>query len=163
MKSYAGPMILLVVVVGFLIYRTTNKPDAPSRDYTERELTGPAPGYEGTCFELGTVLVANGVFGDVPRKWSSPREDVWTLTVDRVVQTPGGPIREFQAWTFEPNGDEQVRFVSVEASKGYPDTIEATLAQFLRTANSRGSAIVERCKEGGKGYMYDPSMKEQKL
>jgi hypothetical protein len=154
MKSLAGPMMLLVIVVGFFLYRTMSAEAAPSRDFTEAELAGPTPDYDGTCYSLSTVFIANGVFGNVPRTWSSPRKGAWALTLERVADGGGGPVREFQTWTFEQHG-EQVRMVEADASQGYPKDIEENLNRLLEAPNARGSTPVDRCaKDGGTGYRY---------
>ena len=159
MKPYAGPLMLLVIVGGVLIYRATSADKSPPRDFTNAELAGPAPDNEGTCYSLSTVFIANNVFGGVPRTWTSPRKGAWTLTLETVGQGGGGPVREFQTWTFEQRG-EQVRMVEADASDGYPKDIEESLNRLLQAPNARGSTPVDRClKDGGTGYQYKKKQK----
>lgn len=154
MKPFAGPIMLLVLVGGVFLYRATSGEKAPSRDFTDAELAGPAPDNEGTCYSLSTVFIANGVFGNVPRTWTSPRKGAWSLTLEKVADGGGGPVREFQTWTFEQHGD-QVRLVEADASQGYPTDLEENLTRLLEAPNARGSTPVDRCfKDGGSGYRY---------
>jgi len=154
MKPFAGPMMLLLVVVGFLLYRSTSGDKTPAREFTETELAGPAPDYQGTCYALSTVIIANGVFGNVPRAWTSPRKGAWTLTLENVTQGAGGPVREFQTWTFEQH-DAQIRLIEADASPQYPKDITENIDRLLVAPNRRGSTPVDRClKDGGSGYNF---------
>jgi hypothetical protein len=156
MKSLAGPAMLLVVFGGLAIYRGMAKEDAPSREYLELEFAGADAGHTGSCYSLGTVLIANGVFGGATRTWKSAGENSWKLEVETVTQGYGGPVHEFQHLTFEKAG-EQVLLKDVEASKGRPTDVAKNIDLLLEAPNERHSTPVERCAAAGTtGYLYEP-------
>jgi hypothetical protein len=159
MRALAGPAMLLVIVGGFTIYKATSKEDAPSRDFTGLELAANDEDHTGTCYELSTLLIANGVFGNAVYTWTAPdpdNENKWTLELEKVVQGYNGPIRVFQNFTFEKFG-EQVRLISVEASEGIPTELDRNLDGLIAGAHARNSTPVDRClKDGGTGYQYPP-------
>jgi len=123
MRALAGPVVALTIALGFLAYRFGSKDDAPPREFTELELS--LPGAEGSCYSLGTTLIANGIFGKTPRTWKRDG-DAWQLTVERVIQNFNGPAREFSTWTFEKHG-KAVELVKVEASPSLPQDPTASL------------------------------------
>jgi hypothetical protein len=158
MKALAGPAMLLVMVGGFVAYKSLSKDDAPSRDFVELELAAEDADHTGTCYSLSTVLVANGVFGNALRTWTrdEKNERKWTLTVENVRQQSNGPVHEFQKFTFEKFA-EQVRLVDVDASEGYPTDIEKNIDRLLQAPHARKSTPVDRCLEdGGTGYQFPP-------
>ena len=159
MRAMAGPAMMLVLAGGFLLYRTVGSAKAPSRDFVELELAADDADHSGTCYSLSTVLVANGVFGNVLRTWNKPdphRKDKWTLVLENVRQDYNGPVHEFQNFTFEKFGDE-VRLVLVEASSGYPTDVTKNLDNLLSAPHARKSTPVDRClKDGATGYQYPP-------
>lgn len=158
MRAIAGPVMLLLVVLVFTGYRMTHKPSDPSRDFTDLELSLPAE--SGSCYALGTTLVANGLFGKTPRTWKSTGDDAWQLTVERVVQGYNGPAREFSTWTFEKHGTS-VELAKVEASQGLPQDPVASMKELLRAPNTLHSTPVERCqREGADGYLFEPKPKQ---
>jgi len=155
MRALAGPAMLLVMVGGFLVFRLTSKEEAPSRDFIALEFAGADSDRTGSCYSLETVLLVSRE-GNPSRTWTSPREDVWTLELDDVVQGHGGPIRIFQTFTFE-KVDELVRLTSVEASTGYLTGVEQNIDQFVRAAQAQRSTPVDRCLEpGATGYLFAP-------
>jgi hypothetical protein len=146
--------MLLVIAGGFAIYRGMSKEDAPSRDFLELEFAGADAGQSGSCYSLGTVLIANGVFGGTTRTWKAAGDDTWTLGLETVSQSYNGPVHEFQNFTFGKSG-KQVRLESVEASKGRPTEIGKNIDLLLEAPNARHSTPVERCLESGAtGYAY---------
>jgi len=159
MKALAGPAFLLVMVGGYFIHKQMTNDDAPSRAFTELELASEDIDRSGTCYALSTVLIANGVFGNALRTWTAPEkdnEDKWTLTLETVQQGYNGPQHQFQKFTFERAG-EQVRLVSVEASKGIPTGITANIDRLLEAPHGRKSTPVDRCLgENATGYQYPP-------
>jgi hypothetical protein len=156
MKSLAGPAMLLVVAGGLAIYRGTSKEDAPSREYLELEFAGADAAHTGSCYSLGTVLIANGVFGATTRTWKAGGEDVWTLGVENVTQSHSGPVHEFQNFTFEKSG-VQVHLRSVEASKGRPTDVANNIDTLLEAAHGHRSTPVDRCQaSGATGYRFTP-------
>lgn len=156
MRALAGPAMLLVVVVGFLVHRVMSKEDAPSRDFVELEFAGADANHTGSCYSLSTVLIANGVFGGVPRTWTEAGGNTWTLGLETVSQAYNGPVHEFQNFTFEKTG-KQVRLKAVEASAGRPTDVEKNVDMLLDAPNTRHSTPVDRCLESGAtGYRYQP-------
>jgi hypothetical protein len=154
MRALAGPASLLVIVGGFLAWHMLSGEDSPDREFTGLELAGPGPDYQGTCYSLSTVFIANGIFGNVPRTWKKERDDAWTLTLERVAQGNGGPMREYASWTFEEHGDS-LRLAQVAASKGFPQDIAGSIDQLLLAPNARRSTPVDRCLEQrGTGYGF---------
>ena len=98
MRPLAGPAMLLVMVGGFAIYKFMGKDPTPPRAFTELELASADAEHTGTCYALSTVLVANGVFGNAVRTWSTPDEkndDKWALTVENVQQVQEAPKVDF--------------------------------------------------------------------
>ena len=152
MRAIAGPAMLLLVVLVFTAYRMTHKPDSPAREFTDLELS--LPGEEGSCYSLGTVFVANGIFGKAPRTWKPAGDDAWQLSVERVVQGYNGPAREFSNWTFERHG-KAVELVKVEASPGLPQDPAASLEELLSAPNGLHSTPVDRCRDpAATGYRF---------
>ena len=156
MRPLAGPAMLLVLVGGFALYRTTHKEVAPSRDFVELEFAGADADRTGSCYSLSTVLIANGVFGGASRTWTAAGPDTWTLGLETITQAYNGPVHEFQNFTFEKSG-KTVRLKSVEASKGRTTEIVKNVDQLLEAPNERHSTPVERCLESGSvGYRFKP-------
>jgi hypothetical protein len=154
MKALAGPAMLLLITAGFLISRGCSDEESPSREFADLELAGADEAHTGSCYALSTVLVANGIFGNTARTWSSPRENAWTLGLENVEQGSNGPIHVFQKYTFEQVG-EQVRLVDVDVSEGRPDDLKENLDWLLRPPNARESTPVERCSQPG-ADKYEP-------
>jgi len=154
MRPYAGPAMVLVIAVGFLIHRLTSKEAAPPRDFTELEFAGADEAHTGSCYSLRTVLNTNRMFSGAVRTWTSPREDAWTLALDNVVQADGGPMQFSQKFDFEKHGD-QVRLVSVEASEKLPTDLKVNIDALLERPRTIPSTPIERCqKEGATGYLF---------
>jgi hypothetical protein len=144
--------MLLVIVVGLTGYAGLSRDAAPSRDFTDLELS--LPGQAGSCYALGTLLVANGIDRNGARTWKKAGDDAWRLTVERVVQGYAGPEREFSTWTFEKRG-KAIELTAVEASQGQPQDPATSIEQLLSAPNSLHSTPVERCREpGAAGYLY---------
>jgi hypothetical protein len=149
MRALAGPAMLLVIVGGFLAVRYTSRDEGPSRQFTGLE-------FADSCYSLDTVLVTNRFFNGSSRTWTSPRDDAWTLKLDDVVAGPGGPVRVYQKFTFEKYGD-QVRLVSVEASKGMNTDLVHNIDELLEEPNGLRSTPIDRCKApGASGYHFAP-------
>lgn len=156
MRALAGPAMMLVLAGGFLAYRLMGSEDAPSRDFTALEFAGADEDHTGSCYSLDTVLVASRIGSPAARTWTSPREDVWVLLVDDVVQGNGGPVRVFQKYTFEKDGN-QVRLTSVDGSKGQSTDVDENIDELVGTALARGSTPIDRCLEpGATGYNFKP-------
>jgi hypothetical protein len=148
--------MLLVVVGGFGLYRFMAREKAPSHEFVELEFAGADAAHTGSCYSLSTVLIANGVFGGAPRTWTAAGKHAWTLGLESVAQGNGGPVHEFQNFTFEREG-RQVRLTSVEASKGRPTDVNKNVDMMLDAPNERHSTPVDRCLEpGAPGYRYAP-------
>jgi hypothetical protein len=156
MRALAGPAMLLVIVGGFAIYRGTSREDAPSRDFLELEFAGADATRSGSCYSLSSVLIANGVFGGKTRTWTPAGEHAWKLGLETVNQSHGGPVHEFQNFTFEKSG-VQVHLKSVEASPGTSTDVARNIDMLLGAPNAFHSTPVERCASGGAtGYLYKP-------
>jgi hypothetical protein len=156
MRALAGPAMLLVMAGAFLVHRSLSKEEAPARDFLELELAAAGAERTGTCYSLGTVLIANRVFSGAARTWTAPRNDAWTLMLDDVTQGSGGPARIFQKFTFEKHG-EQVQLVSMEASEGLTTALEENVDALLEAPNERHSTPVDRClKAAATGYHFVP-------
>ncbi|MBC8027306.1 MAG: hypothetical protein H7Y89_15035 [Steroidobacteraceae bacterium] len=154
MKGIAGPVMILVVLLGFFIYRASSGPDTPARSFTNLELAGADEDHTGSCYALSTVLIANGWWGDVPRHWESKRENVWIFVVEDVQQGFNGPVHVFQKFTFEKFG-KTARLVWVEGSKGMDTDVDKTIDRLLQDPNARHSTPVDRCLEpGATGYRF---------
>jgi hypothetical protein len=154
MKGIAGPAMMLVLIIGFFAYRAFDDRDMPPRDFLDLELAGADADHTGSCYALSTVLVANGWWGDVSRRWESKREDVWTFVIENVQQGYGGPAHVYEKYTFEKLGGK-ARLVHFEASKGVETDVDKTLDKLLRDPNGRKSTPVDRCLEpGAKGYNF---------
>jgi hypothetical protein len=152
MRALAGPAMLAVIVGGFFITRQCSADKLPPREFTALEFAG--PDLTGSCYSLSTILVANRAVTSSTSTWETPRDGTWKLKLEAVVQGYGGPQHQFRTLTFEQSG-EQVRLVSVDASKDQPDTIAANIDDLLDAANSLRSTPVDRCgKNGGTGYLY---------
>jgi hypothetical protein len=143
MRALAGPATLLVMFGGFAIFRMCSKEEAPSRAFTELEFAG--QDHAGSCYSLSSVLIANRALSGAVRTWTSPREDTWTLTLDDIEHGYGGQKQIFQKFTFEKSG-EQVRLVSVEASKDRSTDLAHNIDELLETPRKLGSTPVERCQ-----------------
>ncbi|MEO8017325.1 MAG: hypothetical protein ABI769_05900 [Pseudomonadota bacterium] len=148
--------MMLVLVGGFAAHRYLSRHDAPSRDFTELELAGADDDQTGSCYSLGTVLIANRTNDGGARTWTKSDDGAWTLLVDDVVQSYGGPVRVYQKFTFAKFG-EQVRLVSVDGSKGANMTIKYNVDELLGSPNSLRSTPVDRCLQpGATGYHFVP-------
>jgi hypothetical protein len=154
MKALAGPAMVLIIAGAFLINRGCSDEKSPSQEFADLELAGADEEQTGSCYALSTVLVANGIFGNVARTWTSPRENVWTLGLENVVQGYNGPVHVYQNFTFEQVG-QQVRLVSVDASEGRSTDITENIDELLRPPNGRKSTPVERCNQPGTDK-YEP-------
>ena len=154
MKAWAGPALMLVIAAGFLINRGCSDEVSPSQDFSDLELAGADDDHTGGCYALSTVLVANGLFGNVARTWTSPREHAWTLGLENVEQGNNGPVHVYHRYTFEQVG-EQVRLVSVDASEGRSTDLTENIDELLRAPNGRKSTPVERCQQPG-ADKYEP-------
>lgn len=148
MKAIAGPALILVVTAAFLINRGCSDEESPSREFADLELAGADEDHTGSCYALSTVLVANGIFGNAARTWSSPRENAWTLGLENVIEGSRGPEHIFVNYTFEQAGN-QVRLVSVDASEGRSTDLTENIDELLRAPNGRESTPVERCGQPG--------------
>ena len=154
MRALAGPAMLLVLAGGFALYRSMTREAGPSREFVELEFGGANVEHTGSCYSLSTVLIANGVFGGAPRTWTAAGKDGWMLGLENITQGYGGPVHEFQNFTFEKAG-KQVRLKSVEASKGRPTDVDKNVDMLLEAPNERHSKPVDRCLEpGAMGYRY---------
>jgi hypothetical protein len=155
MRALAGPAMLLVMVGGFAIYRSSHKEVAPSREFVELELAGADAAHTGSCYSLSTVLIANGVFGSATRTWTAAGDDGWTLGLEAITQASNGPVHEFQNYTFGKHG-RQVWLTSVDASKGRTTDIGKNVDELLEAPNARRSTPVDRClPPGSTGYHFD--------
>ena len=94
MRALAGPAMLLVIVGGFALHRAFSSPDAPSRDFLDRELAAPDndDDFAGTCFALSTVIIANTAFSPAQISWQPAGEDSWTLSLEDIVHDARGPV-----------------------------------------------------------------------
>jgi hypothetical protein len=152
MRALAGPAMLAVIVGGFFITKQCSADKVPPREFTALEFAG--PDLTGACYSLSTVLVASIASNRWTSSWESPREGTWKLKLESVVQGYGGPEHLFRTLTFEQSGD-QVRLVSVDASRNQPATIASNIDDLLEAPNSLRSTPVDRCgKNGGTGYHY---------
>lgn len=146
--------MMLVLAGGYLVHHLSSKEDAPSRDFTELEFAGADEEHTGSCYSLSTVLVANRGFNGAVRTWTSPRENAWTLALDSVVQSYGGPVQISRKLTFEKAGT-QVRLVSVEASEELPTGLKHNIDALLEGTRELRSTPIERCQqEGATGYLF---------
>jgi hypothetical protein len=156
MRPLAGPAMMLVMTVGFVIYRMSSGEEAPSRAFLDLEFEGADFEESGSCYSLSTILIANRPFGGEARTWTSTAENRWTLLIDDVVQGNGGPVREFQKLTFEKHGD-LVRLITVETTKGFDTDLDRNVEGLVRAAHGRRSTPIDRCLEpGAKGYLFTP-------
>jgi hypothetical protein len=156
MRALAGPAMLLVLVGGYAIYRSSSPEDVPSHDFLETEFAGADAGRSGSCYSLSSVLIANGVFGSKTRTWTPAGDGVWKLGLETVNQSYNGPVHEFQNFTFEKSGG-QVHLKSVEASPGTPTDVAKNIDMLLDAPNAFHSTPVERCAgSGATGYRYKP-------
>lgn len=152
MRALAGPAMLAVMVGGFLIAKQCSADKLPPRDFTALEFAG--ADLTGSCYSLSTILTANRVISAATSSWESPREGTWKLKLEAVVQGYAGPELMSRTLTFQQSND-QIRLVSVDASKNQPDTIESNIDELLSAPNSLRSTPVDRCgKNGGTGYLY---------
>ncbi|HEU4780794.1 MAG TPA: hypothetical protein VFS58_13010 [Steroidobacteraceae bacterium] len=156
MRPLAGPAMMLVLVGGYLIFRLTSDEDAPSRDFTALEFAGADADHTGSCYSLDTVLIANRIGSTAVRTWTSTHEDAWTLLVDDIIQGTGGPVRDFQKFTFEKHS-VQIRLTSVDASKGHPTDVGKNIDWLIDGPRARSSTPIDRCLEpGAAGYRFTP-------
>jgi hypothetical protein len=156
MRALAGPAMMLVVVGGFLANRYLSKEEAPSREFTELEFAGADDDQSGSCYSLGTVLVANRTGSSTARTWTKSDDGAWTLLLDDVAQGYAGPVRVYKKFIFSKFG-ERVRLVSVDGSKGMNMTVKYNVDDLLEMPNSLHSTPVDRCrKTGATGYRYTP-------
>jgi hypothetical protein len=156
MRALAGPVMLLVMVGGYLVHRSLSAEEAPSRAFTELEFAGADDDHTGSCYSLSTVLIANRAYSTASRVWTRLRDGKWTLMLEDVAQGYGGPVRVFQKFTFEKNG-EQVRLVDVEAAKGMKTGIRDNVDELLELPNARHSTPMDRClAPGAAGYRFVP-------
>lgn len=156
MRALAGPAMMLVMAVGFVVYRMSSKEEAPSHDFLELEFAGADADHTGSCYSLSTVLIANRFGRDAARTWTSSREDEWTLLLDDVVPGNGGPVRAYQKFTFGKHGG-LVRLVSVETSPNLDSGLERNIDELVGAPKSLHSTPVDRCLEpGAKGYLFVP-------
>jgi hypothetical protein len=148
--------MMLVLVGGFLGYRMLSSEDAPSRAFTALEFAGADEDHTGSCYSLDTVLITNRIGSPAVRTWTTPGDDVWVLLVDDVIQGYGGPVRDFQKFTFEKHGD-QVRLTSVDASKGRSVDVDENIDALIDAPKARRSTPIDRCLEpGATGYKFQP-------
>ena len=151
--------MLLVMAGGYAIYRGVAREDTPSRKFIELELAANDADHTGTCYSLGSVLIADGVSGKIVRTWTAPEKenpDKWMLTLEGVHQGYNGPQSEFQKFTFARFG-ETIRLVSMDASKGIPTDLDANIDRLLEGPHGLRSTPVDRCLKGnGAGYQYPP-------
>ena len=76
------------------------------------------------------------------------------LWLDDVIQRNGGPVRDFQKFTFEKDGD-QVRLTSVEGSKWHPTDVAKNIDLLIDAPKARHSTPIDRCHEpGATGYTF---------
>lgn len=156
MRAIAGPVTLLVIIGGFLIFRLSSDETAPSREFTALEFAGADEHHTGTCYSLSTVLIANRAFNNASRTWTSPRDDAWTLLLEDVAHGNGGPERWFQKFTFEKHG-ETVRLVNVEASEHFDTGLKHNIDLLLEAPASIRSTPADRCLQpGATGYLFTP-------
>jgi hypothetical protein len=156
MRATAGPATLLVIVVGFLLFRLTSDEESPSLEFTDLEFAGADADHTGTCYSLSTVLIANRPYSSATRTWTKPRDDAWTLLLEDVVRADGGPVRVFQKFTFEKFGD-QVRLVSMEASEKLRTDLKWNIDALLEAPHRIRSTPVERClAPDATGYLFAP-------
>jgi hypothetical protein len=145
--------MLLLVVGGYMTHRLSSAENAPPREFTELEFAANDAAHTGTCYSLGTVLIANGAFSNAVRTWTADadNEDQWTLRLEQVVQDHNGPVALVQDFTFEKSG-EQVRLVKVTATAGQSTDPAFNVDQLLTAPRDLRSTRVDRCLEGGAGY-----------
>jgi len=154
MKALAGPAMLLVMVGGFLLFRGCDDEQTPSREFADLEFAGADGDSTGSCYSLSTVLIANGIFGKMPRTWVSGSKNVWTLELEDIQQGYNGPVHDFRKFTFQKLGG-QVRMISVDVAKGRPVDLKSNIDNLLQAPNDRHSTPVDRClTQGETGYHY---------
>ena len=156
MRPLAGPAMMLVMVGGFLAYRLASADDSPPRSVTKLEFAGADDDHTGTCYSFDTILFAHRFGSTAVRTWTSPSKNVWVLLADDVVQSNGGPVRDFQKFTFEKIG-EQVQLTAVDTSKGHVHEVDENIDELIGTAQVRGATPIDRCLEpGATGYHFKP-------
>jgi hypothetical protein len=145
--------MLLLLAGGYMIHRPSSTEEAPPREFTELEFAANDAAHTGTCYSLGTVLIANGAFSDAVRTWTRDEADEhkWTLRLEQVVQDHNGPAALVQDFTFEKSG-EQVRLVKVAATAGQSTDPATHVDRLLTAPRDLRSTRVERCLKGGAGY-----------
>jgi hypothetical protein len=156
MRPLAGPAMMLVMAVGFVILRMSSKEESPPRDFLDLEFEGADFEQTGACYSLSTVLIATYPIGGEARTWTSEGDDRWTLLIDDVVRGNGGPVRAFQKLTFEKH-ENMARLVTVETTKGFDTDLDRNVEWLVRSAHGRRSTPIDRCLEpGAKGYLFTP-------
>jgi hypothetical protein len=156
MRALAGPAMMLVMTIGFVAYRMSSKEEAPSRDFLELEFAGADAEHTGSCYSLSTVLIANRFGGGEARTWTTTREEEWTLLLDDVVQGNGGPVRDYQKFTFEKHG-ALVRLVAVETSPNRDSDLHRNIDELVDGPKALGSTPVDRCLDpSATGYRFVP-------
>jgi hypothetical protein len=156
MRPLAGPAMMLVMAVGFVVYRMASKEEAPSREFLELEFAGADGAHTGSCYSLSTVLIANRSNAGEARTWTPTREDEWTLLLDDLVPGNGGPVRVYRKFTFQKNGG-LVRLVAVETSENLDSNLARNIDELVTAPNSLRSTPSDRCLEpGAKGYLFAP-------
>jgi hypothetical protein len=154
MRALAGPVMLLVIVGSFGLYRALGKPDAPPHEFLELEFAGADRERTGSCYSLSTVLVATTAFLDVQRTWKRNEDDTWTLTLESVQNGYNGPAHVFQSFTFEQH-DDRVRLKSVDATKGVNTDVEDNIDALLEGPHDRRSTPIARCQApDATGYQF---------
>jgi hypothetical protein len=156
MRALAGPAMLLVMTIGFVVHRVASREESPSRDYLDLEFAGADAAHTGSCYSLSTVLIANRRGQDEARTWTPGGEGEWTLLLDNVVAGNGGPVRVYQKFTFEKRG-ELVRLVKVETSENLDSNLTRNIDELVVAPNSLRSTPVDRCLvSGATGYRFVP-------
>lgn len=149
--------MLLLMVGGYLVHRMTSDETMPPRDFTELELAAGDPLHTGTCYSLGTVVIAHAALNrDAVRSWIAPDEGndgKWTWRLEQIAQDRNGPVALVQDFTFEKVG-EQVRLVDVAVSNGKNTDPRAHLDKLLTAPHDMRSTPVDRCRNGGSGYKF---------
>lgn len=149
--------MLLVVFGGAAVYKLMPGEDRPARKFTDLELAAADAAHTGTCYSLGTVLIANGAGANSVATWSQPNEDDddrWTLLLENVHHGPNGPQHVFQKFTFQRVG-EQVRLVDVDATERISTDLAANIDGLLEGPHDMRSTPVDRCQaSGATGYKF---------
>jgi hypothetical protein len=153
--------MLLVIIGGFGVYRATQKPEGPPREFLDLEFAGADAERTGSCYSLSTVLIANSAFSNATREWTlvgdgeeEEEEKSWRLAIEDLVEETGSPVHVFQRYTFERK-DARVELVSVEVSEGQSISIKDHVDALLEAPNDIHSTPVERCRDpAAQGYEF---------